>query len=72
MSWKTINRILGLAAVDHRFWQAVQQDPIAAILSQGFELTPEEQEVFRTIHTKDLSEFSQYLLDKLTPTIEKT
>ena len=65
MSWKTINRILGLAAVDQGFWQALQQEPLAAIQAYGFELTAEEKEVFRTISTSDLSEFSQYLLDQL-------
>ena len=65
MSWKTVNRILGLAAVDQHFWQELQQSPLATIVAHGFELTPEEQEIFRVIDTSDLSQFSQYLLDKL-------
>ncbi len=63
MSWKTLNRILGLAAVDQQFWQALKKDPLAASQGRGFELTEEEQSVFSTIHAEKLSEFSQQLLD---------
>lgn len=67
MSWKTINRILGLAAVDQHFWQALQRDPLAAIQAQGFELTREEQAVLSKIAVRTLAEFSQCLLDELAP-----
>lgn len=67
MSWKTLNRILGLAATDQHFWQALQEDPVAAIQSQGFELTPEEQAIVSRGAVETLPEFSQYLLDSLAP-----
>lgn len=65
MSWKTLNRILGLAAVDQQFWQELKKDPLAASLGKGFELTEEERVVFGKIHAENLSEFSQHLLDVL-------
>lgn len=68
MSWKTINRILGLAAIDQHFWQALQEDPVAAIQSQGFELTLEEQAIVRRGTVETLTAFSQYLLDSLPQT----
>lgn len=67
MSWKTINRILGLASVDQQFWQMLRKDPLAAVRSQGFELTPEEQTVLSRITAETLSEFSQCVLDELPP-----
>jgi hypothetical protein len=67
MSWRTINRILGLAAVDDSFWSALQKNPLAAVEAQGFELTVEEKEIFRRIIAHDLSTFSQYLLEQLAP-----
>lgn len=65
MSWKTINHILGLAAVDQQFWHELRKDPPAASLSRGFELTSEEKAVLSRIHAETLSEFSQRLLDEL-------
>ncbi len=67
MSWKILNRILGLAAVDPQFWQALQMDPLAAIQAEGFDLTPEEQALMSKAATENLAEFSQYLLTMLTP-----
>jgi hypothetical protein len=67
MSWKTINRILGLAAVDQHFWQALQKDPLTAIQEQGFELNLEEQAILNQIAVESLPEFSQRLLDVLAP-----
>jgi uncharacterized protein (DUF885 family) len=67
MSWKTLNRILGLAAADQHFWQALQVNPLAAIRAEGFELTPEEQTILSESAAETLAEFSQYLLDTLAP-----
>jgi hypothetical protein len=67
MSWETINKILGLAALDQDFLQELLKYPVAAVQARGFELTPEEQEVFSKIVASDLSEFSQYVLDHLAP-----
>lgn len=65
MSWKIVNRILGLAAVDPTFWQELQCNPLGAIQKHGFELTTEEREVFRTLKTEDLAVFCQCLLEQL-------
>jgi hypothetical protein len=63
VSWKTLNHILGLAAVDQQFWQELKKDPLAASQQRGFELTEEEKAVFSKIDAETLSEFSQRLLD---------
>ena len=65
MSWRAINHILGLAAVDQRFWDELRRDPVAVCRSRGFELTSEEKEVLSRIHAETLTEFSQRLLDEL-------
>jgi hypothetical protein len=65
MSWKVINKILGLAATDPGFFQALQQQPLTSIQAQGFILAPDEQAVFEKIDATDLSEFSQRVLDAL-------
>ncbi len=65
MSWKAINHILGLAAVDQQFWQELKKDPVAICQSRGFELTSEEKAALSRIHSKTLTEFSQRLLDEL-------
>ncbi len=43
MSWETINCILGLAAIDPAFRQWLQQNSLAALEAQGFELASIEQ-----------------------------
>jgi hypothetical protein len=65
MSWRIVNRILGLAAADPVFWQAFQRDPLATIQEHGFELTEEEREAFRTMNTEDLAVCCQSLLEQL-------
>lgn len=65
MSWKTINQILGLAAVDQQFWKELKKDPLTVCQNRGFELTAEEKAVLSRIHADTLSEFSQRLLDEL-------
>jgi hypothetical protein len=65
MSWKVINQILGLAAIDKAFAQELLQDPIAAVRIRGFELTPEEQKTIEEISVSNLREFSQHLLQEL-------
>ncbi len=67
MSWKAVNEILGLASVDQDFYQGLQTNPLAAVQERGFVLTPEEQEVFRSIVFSNLQELSQLLLEKLGP-----
>lgn len=65
MSWKVINHILGMAAVDQQFWKELQKDPLIICESRGFELTSEEKAVLGSIHAETLVEFSQRLLDEL-------
>lgn len=62
MSWEVLNQILGLAAVDRDFAQALLQDPPAAARAKGFQLTSEEEQVFRESEARDLPQFSRYLL----------
>ena len=63
MSWKTLNHILGLAAVDQQFWQELRKDPLAVSQQRGFKLTEEEKAVFSKLSAETLAEFSQRLLD---------
>lgn len=65
MSWKTINTLLGLAAVDEEFCQMLMDDPLAAAQKKHIELTAEEQEAFKSISATNLSEFSQQLIARL-------
>lgn len=65
MSWKTINYILGLAAVDQQFWQELKKNPLTVIHSRGFELTSEEKAAFSKIREETLTELSRRLLDEL-------
>lgn len=65
MSWEIINRILGLASVDKEFAQALLKNPDRAIEGQGFELSPEEKEIFNEISASNLHDLSQQLMQKL-------
>lgn len=65
MSWQVINEILGLAATDEQFAQALLANPVDTVTKHGFHLTPREQEAFRHSATGTLDEFSQNLLSHL-------
>jgi hypothetical protein len=67
MSWKIINRIIGLASIDPEFREALQREPLETLEAEGFELTPEEQEIFATCTKLPFSEFCQHLIEKLGP-----
>ena len=67
MTRKIINNILGLASVDQTFCQELLANPLQAVQARNFELTPEEQEIFKRISARDLYEFSQKLLKLLDP-----
>lgn len=67
MSRKTINAILGLASVDQSFCRELLENPLQAVQAKDFELTAEEQEIFKRISARDLYEFSQMLLTLLDP-----
>jgi hypothetical protein len=62
MSWKTINTILGQAAIDDTFCQELLENPVKAIKQKGFTLTKEEEKKLSRISARDLSEFSQQVL----------
>jgi hypothetical protein len=67
MSRKIINAILGLASVDQTFCRELLENPLQAVQAKQFELTPEEEEIFKQISARTLTEFSQALLAHLTP-----
>lgn len=65
MSWKTIHRILGLAAVDEEFAREILERPLEAIDKRGFQLTEQERSVLAQIHAETLAAFSRQLLEYL-------
>lgn len=67
MSRKTINRIFGLASIDPAFRQQLQKDPLAALATEGFELTSEEREAFGKFCSLPVSQFCQRVLEELSP-----
>jgi hypothetical protein len=67
LSRKTINAILGLASVDQAFCQELLKDPLRAVQTRQFKLTPEEEEIFKRISAQNLYEFSRLLLAYLDP-----
>ncbi|GCE14905.1 hypothetical protein [Tengunoibacter tsumagoiensis] len=62
MSWKTINTILALAAVDETFCHELLKNPVVAIQMRQFSLSSEEQMKISRIRASDLSEFSKMVL----------
>jgi len=62
MSWKIINRIIGLATINPTFRQRLQQEPEVALKEEGFELTPQEMEAFKTFAPLPFTQFCQQLL----------
>ena len=62
MSWKIINRIIGLASINPTFRQRLQQDPEATLKEEGFELTSQEMEAFKTFASLPFAQFCQQLL----------
>lgn len=62
MSWRTINAILGLATVDEEFRCALLANPLEAVQKRQFDLSREEQEAFRTVSAKNLSDLSRQLM----------
>jgi len=67
MSWKTINRILGRAGIDAKFWADLQRDPCETLTTEGYELTSEELEAFSEYVHLPFSVFCQRLLEMLAP-----
>jgi hypothetical protein len=67
MSRKIVNAILGLASVDQAFCQELLENPLQAVQAKEFELTPAEEEIFKRISARNLTEFSKALLAHLAP-----
>lgn len=67
MTWKTINRILSRAAIDPEFWQELQQNPLATLKEEDYELSHEEFAAFSECMRLPFSTFCQHLLEKLAP-----
>jgi hypothetical protein len=67
MSWQTVNRILGRAAIDPAFRQHLEEDPLATLAAEDFDLTSEELETFARLAALPFPEFCQRLLDELGP-----
>jgi hypothetical protein len=62
VSWKTINTLLGQAALDEAFCQELFKNPVEATKQRHFVLTKEEEEKLGSISARDLSEFSRHVL----------
>lgn len=67
MSWRTVNQILGLASIDPTFRHILQDNPLSATRALGFELTPEEQKVFRECASLNFTEFCLCVFQQLAP-----
>jgi hypothetical protein len=67
MSWKIINAVLGLAAIDPEFHQELRNNPQTASHKRGFLLGQDELMMFERLNDLDLHDFSQYIFDKLDP-----
>ncbi len=63
MSWKTINRILGLASINQSFRQQLQRDPRATLEAYGFELAPEELEALCAYASLPFLQFCRRLME---------
>ncbi|RAQ94026.1 Os1348 family NHLP clan protein [Thermogemmatispora tikiterensis] len=63
MSWKMINRILGLASVNQNFRQQLQRDPRATLEAYGFELTSEELEAICSYASLPFLQFCRRLME---------
>lgn len=72
MSWQTIDDMLGLAIIDPVFREELLHSPVAAAKDRGFRLTPDEERLVETIRARDLSEFSQYIVDAKNSTLPQS
>ncbi len=67
MSWKEINRVIGLASINPAFQKQLQEDPLTALEAQRFELTQEELDVFKSLASLPFSQFCQRLSETFAP-----
>lgn len=67
MSWRTVNQVLGLASINPTFRQILQTSPLSATEALGFELTPQEQAVFRECASLSFPTLCLYVSQRLAP-----
>lgn len=67
MSRQAINKLLARAMIDTRFANQLLANPLQTLQEAGFELTREEQLIFRDAAARDVAELSQILLAQLKP-----
>lgn len=65
MSREAINKILTRAMIDAQFGQRLLTDPLQTVISSGFELTREEQNVFSDAKAGSIAELSEIILIRL-------
>ncbi|MEO7021512.1 MAG: Os1348 family NHLP clan protein [Ktedonobacteraceae bacterium] len=65
MSRQAINKLLARAMIDSQFADKLLAKPLQTLQESGFELTLEEQQVFREAYVRDMCELSQLLLAQL-------
>lgn len=65
MSWEAINKILTRAMIDLQFAQRLLANPLQTAREAGFELAPEEQNIFYNAKASDISELSEIILTQL-------
>ena len=65
MSWKTVNKILGLAMTDKLFAEKLLKNPREALNTYGILLPIDELNVLCACQARSLHELSQQLLEKL-------
>ncbi len=65
MSWKVIDQIFGLVAIDQEFAQEILEHPLAAIEKRGFTLTDEEREALKHAQADNIQSFSRRLMEYL-------
>ncbi len=67
MSWRTINRILGLATTNRVFAEYLLKNPQEALNAYGINLPPGELDILCTCQAHTIQELSQQLIEKIGP-----
>jgi hypothetical protein len=65
MSREAINKIFTRAMIDAQFGQRLLADPLQTVISAGFDLTREEQNMFSGAKASSISELSEIILVQL-------
>jgi hypothetical protein len=67
MSWKILNKILGLAITDKVFAEKLLKEPQEALSAYGIRLPDDELKLLCECQAQSLHELSQQLVKKLGP-----